>query len=184
MPALRRIFQMVEADLVAQPGEFAVDASVAPGGVLGGQADGESTQAGGDGWSTGSGWLGGPAAGDESPVPAQDRGGRDEHSEASARREESGQGGDQGSVWPADPRPRSAPLKHSELVAQNEDLDLLGGVGSGAQHHPAQELGEQEVDQSQRHRRIMPVADWRRSSRSTARITVSGTHRLDSCFGV
>jgi hypothetical protein len=54
--------------------------------------------------------------------------------------------------------------------AQNEDLDLLGGVGSGAQHHPAEELGEQEVDQSQRHRRIMPVAGWRRSSRSTARI--------------
>jgi hypothetical protein len=33
------------------------------------------------------------------------------------------------------------------LVAQDEDLDLFGGVGSGAQHHPAQELGEDEVDQ-------------------------------------
>jgi hypothetical protein len=44
------------------------------------------------------------------------------------------------------------------LVAQDEDFDLLGGVGSGAQHHPAQELGDHEVGQSQRHRRIMPVA--------------------------
>jgi hypothetical protein len=25
--------------------------------------------------------------------------------------------------------------------------DLFGGVGSGAQHHPAQELGEHDVDQ-------------------------------------
>ena len=72
--------------------------------------------------------------------PAQDRGGRDEHSEASARSEESGQGGDQGSLGPADPRSGSAPLQHSELVAQNEDLDLLGGVGSGAQHHSAESL--------------------------------------------
>ena len=73
------------ADLVAEAGEFAVDASVAPGGVLGGQADGEGAEAGGDGWSTGSGWLGGPAAGDESPVPAQDRRGRDEQPETPAR---------------------------------------------------------------------------------------------------
>jgi hypothetical protein len=31
-------------------------------------------------------------------------------------------------------------LEHGELVAQDEDLDLLGGVGSVAQHDPAQEL--------------------------------------------
>jgi hypothetical protein len=35
--------------------------------------------------------------------------------------------GDQGSVGPADPRSRSAPLEHRELVAQDEDLDVLGG---------------------------------------------------------
>jgi hypothetical protein len=40
-----------------------------------------------------------------------------------------------------------APVQHRELVAQDEDLDRLGGVGPGAQHHPAQELGEHEVDQ-------------------------------------
>jgi hypothetical protein len=49
-------------------------------------------------------------------------------------------------------------LEHRELVTQDEDLDLLGGVGSGAQHHPAQELGAHEVDH---HRRIMPVTGWR-----------------------
>jgi hypothetical protein len=50
-----------------------------------------------------------------------------------------------------------ASLQHGQLVAQDEDLDLLAGVGSGAQHDPAQELGEHQVDQLQRHARIMPV---------------------------
>jgi hypothetical protein len=47
-------------------------------------------------------------------------------------------------------------LEHGELVAQDQDLDLLAGVGSGTQDHPAQELGEHLVDQPQRHGRIMP----------------------------
>ena len=70
--------------------------------------------------------------------------------------EQSGEGGDQGAVGPAHPRARRASLEHGELVAQDQDLDVLGGVGSGAQHDPAEELGEHLVDQSQRHQRIMP----------------------------
>ena len=104
----------------------------------------------------GSGGLGGPAAGDQLAVPAQDGGRGDEQPEASAGREQSGEGGDQGAVGPGHPRARRASLEHGELVAQDQDLDLLGGVGSGAQHDPAQELGEHLVDQSQRHQRIMP----------------------------
>src|SRR3954470_20045238 len=41
------------ADLVAEADEFAVEASVSPGGVFGGQTDDQGAQAGGDGWSTG-----------------------------------------------------------------------------------------------------------------------------------
>jgi hypothetical protein len=85
-------------------------------------------ETGRDPWSAGSGGLGCPAAGDESLVPAQDRGGRDKETESPASGEQPNQGGNQGSVGPADPRPRTAPLQHSKLVAQDEDLDLLGGV--------------------------------------------------------
>ena len=109
-----------------------MDPSAPPRGIFGGQADDQRPQAAGDGESTRPGRRGRPAAGDESPVPAHDRRRCDEHAEASARRKQPGQGGDQGSVGPADPRSGSAPLKHSELVTQHEDLDLLGGVGSGA----------------------------------------------------
>ena len=120
------------ADLVAEADEFAVDASVAPSGVLGGQADDQSAHAGGHGGSTRSGRLGRPAAGEELSVPAQDRARCDEQPEPAADGEQSAEGGDHGSVGPAHPRPRRPPSQHGELVAQDEDLDLLAGVGSAA----------------------------------------------------
>jgi hypothetical protein len=46
-------------------------------------------------------------------------------------------------------------VQHGELMAQDEDLDLVGGVGAGAQRHPAQQLHERLVDQLHGHRRIM-----------------------------
>ena len=72
------------ADLVAEAGELAVDPSVSPGGILGGQPHDQGAQAGGDGWSTGSDGLRGPAAGEQLAVPAQDRGRGDEQPEAAA----------------------------------------------------------------------------------------------------
>jgi hypothetical protein len=33
-------------------------------------------------------------------------------------------------------------LKDGELVAQNQDLDLLGRIGTGEQDRPTQESGE------------------------------------------
>jgi len=46
-------------------------------------------------------------------------------------------------------------MQHGQLMAQDEDLDLVGGVGAGVEHHPAQQLREHLVDQFHRHRRIM-----------------------------
>lgn len=143
---------------MAEAGELAVNATVSPGGVLCGQANGEGAQPGGNGWSTWLGGLGGPAVGDESPVPAQDRGGRDEQPESSVGGEQSGQGGDQGSVGPSHPGSWSASLEYGQLVAQDQDLDLLRPVGSGDQDHPAEELREHHVDQPQRHGWIMPCS--------------------------
>jgi hypothetical protein len=144
-------------DLVAESGEFAVDAAVSPGRVLRSQAQDQAAEAGGDGGSTESARLAGPAAGDQLAVPAQDGGrGDDEQPEASSGREQSGEGGDQGAIGPAHLGARRASLEHGELVAQDKDLDVLGGGGSGAQHDPVQEYGEHLVDQPRRHERIMP----------------------------
>jgi hypothetical protein len=89
-------------------------------------------------------------------VPAQNRGRGDEQPEATANGQQSGERGDQGAIGPGHPRARCAPSEHGELMAQDQDLDVLGGVRSGVQHHPAQELGEHQVDQLHRHQRIMP----------------------------
>ena len=108
--------------------------------------------------------------------------------------EQSGEGGDQGAVGPGHSRARCAPLEHGELVAQDQDLEVLGDVGSGAQHDPAEELGEHLVDQWQRHQRIMQGTCRGRTSRSRAvhsfghphgprsggRGSTSGTHRPTS----
>jgi hypothetical protein len=38
-----------------------------------------------------------------------------------------------------------------ELVAEYEDLDVLGRVGAGEHHHQTHELGDREVGQLGRH---------------------------------
>ena len=68
--------------MVAETGEFAVDATVAPGGIVGGKAHDQAAEASWDAGSAGSGGLGGPPAGDELSVPTQDRGRRDEEPES------------------------------------------------------------------------------------------------------
>jgi hypothetical protein len=67
-------------DLVAESGEFAVYASIPPGGILGGQAHDGEKDASGEGGSTWPRVRGAPAAADESPVPAHDRGWGDQKS--------------------------------------------------------------------------------------------------------
>jgi hypothetical protein len=171
------------ADVVAESGEFAVDAAIPPRRIFGGQAHDQGTQVGRDGRSTWTGRCRCPAPGDELAMPAQDGGRGDERAEAAGRGEQSGERGDQGAVGPAHPRARGAPSEHGELVTQDQDLDLLTGLGSSPQHDPAQERGEHLVDQPQRHRRIMPAARNRRSTRSGNVGRVSGTHTLRSRVG-
>ena len=76
--------------------------------------------------------MSGPAAADEVSVPAQDRGGRDQQSAAAMSGQQTAEGGDRGSVGPADPWPWSVALQRGHVMTQDENLDLLGRVGTGA----------------------------------------------------
>ena len=67
-------------DPVAKASELAMDAPIAPGGVLAGQAHDQSTNTGGNGGAPRSHRRGSPAAGDELAVPACDRRGCDQQS--------------------------------------------------------------------------------------------------------
>ena len=101
------------ADLVAEAGELAVDAAVPPGGILGGQADDEAAEAGGDGGSAGPDRLGGPAAGDQLAVPAQDGAGVT----SSARRRGAGSSRVRAAI-----RARSAQLSLGRLVCRRSTV--------------------------------------------------------------
>jgi hypothetical protein len=61
------------ADPIAESDEFAVNAPIPPGGVLGGKAHGQGADTGGDGRAAGPRGRGGPATADQVPVPAQNR---------------------------------------------------------------------------------------------------------------
>lgn len=113
------------ADLVAQACEFAVYPSVSPGRVLGGQAHRQYAKFGRDGWPAGSTAAGGAAAGNESRMPAQDRGWRDEQPGPTVHGQQADKRSVQCPVGPEHPWSRTAAVQDGELVAQHEDLDVL-----------------------------------------------------------
>jgi len=115
------------ADLVAESGEFAVDAAIPPSGILVRQAHDHGADTGGDGGAACPDRACGPATADELPMPAQDRGRGDQESAATSGKYPA-EGGDHGAVAPADPQLRCASLQHCQLMAQDEDLDVFGGV--------------------------------------------------------
>jgi hypothetical protein len=41
--------------------------------------------------------------------------------------------------------------QHGDFVTQDQDLDVLGGVGAGEQRQPAQHAGEHQVRESKGH---------------------------------
>jgi hypothetical protein len=65
-------------DLVAETDQLTVDAPMAPGRIVGGQAQHQVPDLAGDGWTASPGMQVRPAAGDQLAVPAQQRGRGDE----------------------------------------------------------------------------------------------------------
>ena len=74
--------------------------------------------------------------GDQLPVPAQQRVGLDEEARPAGSGEDAADRGEQGAVGGLQPRAWNLAAQHAELVAQEEDLQVLAGV-------VAAELGEQ-----------------------------------------
>jgi hypothetical protein len=62
-----------------------------------------------------------------------------------------GQRGQHRAVCPGQPRGLDLPLEHGDLVAQDQDLGVLGTVGAGKQGQPAEHAQYCEVGESHRH---------------------------------
>ena len=138
MPAVFRIFQMVEAaTLVAESDELALDASVAPGRVLAGHPQYQGPDRLRGGWAARLASRVGPAAGDEAGVPAQQGSRRHQPQPAQLRGQQPAQRAEERAVDPAQRRAWVVSAQHGNLVAEHQDLDVLGCVGPGEQRQPA-----------------------------------------------
>ena len=110
-----------------------MEALVAPTGVLGGQADNQLLQVPVEWWSS---WLAvriGPGAGDQSPVPAQQRLRVDQEAGPAGSGQRAADGGEQGSVGGLQPGSWELAAEDGELVAQDEDLQVFGRVAAAEQ---------------------------------------------------
>ena len=117
------------ADCVAETDEFAVDAAVSPGRVLGRHVDDEEPDCGVGGRSTGClAWLG-PASCDASAVPTQEGVGCNEPSLAAWSGECLSDGAQQRPVVIVQRWPRCLAAEYGELVAQDDDLYVSGAAG-------------------------------------------------------
>ena len=70
---------------------------------------------------------------------------------AQHRGQVSDQRGEQGAVGPVQPRPRIGSTKYRDLVAQDEQLDVLGRGRAAEQHQPAEDPVEDQIEEAERH---------------------------------
>jgi hypothetical protein len=136
---------------VAEADQLTVNASVAPAGILAGHPQHQCPDGLWGGWAARSlGWVG-PAAGNEVGVPAQQSPRRDKPQPAQVRGQQLAQRAEKRSVDPGHRGARIASSKYGDLVAEHQDLDVLGCVGSGEQRQPTQHAGEHQVCESKSH---------------------------------
>jgi hypothetical protein len=91
--------------------------------------------------------------GDTCQLPAQQGTRGDDQAKLAnlAIRQQPGQRGQHRPVGPRHPRRLDLPLEHGDLMAQDQDLRVLGPVGAGEQGEPAEHAQHRQVSESHRH---------------------------------
>ena len=91
-----------------------------------------------------------PVPPDQVRVPAQQGPRRDDQAQLTqtATGQHPGQRGQDRPVSPRQARSLDLPLEHSDLMTQQEDLSVLGTVGTGEQGKPAEYLQHREIGES------------------------------------
>jgi hypothetical protein len=115
---------------VAELEEFALNALVAPGLVLSGHPFDQRGDRVLEGWATGAVRVG-PLLDNQPAVPPQDRGRGDQAVTVQHHGEASDQGSEQCSVGPVQAGLGGGSAQYGDLVAKNEELDVLGRRGAG-----------------------------------------------------
>ena len=112
-----------DAELV----QLADDSQVAPAGVLPGEAADQLDGLGWKCWSSASSVAIGPASPHVRPMPGEDRLRRDEEPRPASLWDQAREQGDKRSIGPGEATAAHLSAEHGELVAEHEDLSVLGG---------------------------------------------------------
>jgi len=136
---------------VAEPGELAFDALIAPKRVLDGQADDQRLDLPGQRRSASRrGWVG-PVTADHPTMPAQQRLGSHHERRPTPVREQPAQQRQPRLIDRLEPNTGLLAPKDLQLVAQHQDLDLFGLAGPKAQQHQRQRAPQRQVHQRPDH---------------------------------
>jgi hypothetical protein len=138
-------------DSDAQVLEFALDPLVAPARVLPGQADDQLSHVLVQRWSAGLVVRVGPCAGHQASVPAQQRLRPDDETGPAGSGQHAADGSEQRSVGGPEPGSSRLAAQHTELVTQDEDLQILGGVVIGEQGEELDGAAQRQVGESWQH---------------------------------
>jgi hypothetical protein len=96
--------------------------------------------------------LAGPAPPHQVGVPPQQCAWRDQHAKPASLRQDPGQRRHHRAVSPRQARLGDLPAQHRELVAQDQDFDVFGLIGTAEQDRPTQEPNEDQIQQSKSHK--------------------------------
>ena len=138
-------------EVLSKPGKFTVDAPLAPRRVVGCHRQDQATQLWHRRGPTGLAVRERPAAFDQVPMPAQHCLRCHESMEPMLLWKQAGQRREDGPVWPKGAWSADLSAQDRDLVAQAEDLGVLGCLRSGQQSEPAEELAEDQVEDSEAH---------------------------------
>jgi len=139
-------------DADAKPQQLAVDALIAPAGILPGQPEDQLLNLLAyrrSSWST---TRVGPRAGHEVPVPAQQRLRPDEETGPAGSWQDAADGSEQGPVGGFELDSWSVAAEDRELVAQDQDLEILGSVATGELGEELDGAAQRQVGESWQHR--------------------------------
>ena len=138
-------------DAHAKVEQFALDALVAPARVLPGQADDQLLHLLVQWRPAGLAIRVGPGAGYQPPVPAQQRLGLDQEARPAGAGQHAADCGEQRPVGGFEPGPRDLAAQDGELVAQDQDLQILGGVTASEQHQQLDGPAQRQVGEVREH---------------------------------
>jgi hypothetical protein len=168
-------------DVHTKPLQLALDPLIAPARIFPGQPDDQLLYIWVQRRPPGLAVRVGPCAGDQPPVPAQQRVGLHEKARPAFSGQRAAEGGEQGPVGGLQPGTWGVPTQGGELVAQDEDLQVLAGVAAAEQGEHLNGAAQREGGEFRQHQGDLAVG-WLKRHATEPRPARTGSSQLTSEF--